>query len=71
MANGSFMARVLSRSIVLAAAVGLAACTTARVDQFERFAEAGVAYSGAIDALTLEAANAAIDADSAVLARAR
>jgi hypothetical protein len=30
-----------------------------------------VAYSGAIDALTLEAANAAIDADSAVLARAR
>jgi hypothetical protein len=71
MANGSFMARVLSRPIVLSAAVGLAACTTARVDQFERFAEAGVAYSGAIDALTLEAANAAIDADSAVLARAR
>jgi hypothetical protein len=56
---------------VLAASVGLAACTTARIDQFERFAEAGVAYSGAIDALTLEAANAAIDADSAVLARAR
>ncbi|MHC4219203.1 MAG: hypothetical protein ACYSU7_12195 [Planctomycetota bacterium] len=56
---------------VLAAAVGLPACTTARIGQFERFAEAGVAYAGAIDALSLEAANAAIDADSAVLARAR
>ncbi|MHC4080554.1 MAG: hypothetical protein ACYS15_00015 [Planctomycetota bacterium] len=71
MANGSRTFRVLSRSILLSAAAGLAACTTARIDQFERFAEAGVAYSGAIDALTLEAANAAIDADSAVLARAR
>ncbi|MHC4990444.1 MAG: hypothetical protein ACYTGC_05635 [Planctomycetota bacterium] len=71
MANGSSTARVVGHAIALVAAVNLAACTSARIDQFERFAEAGVAYSGAIDALTLEAANAAIDADSAVLARAR
>jgi hypothetical protein len=71
MANGSFSALPFTRAVVLVAAGGLAGCTTARLDQFGRFAEAGVAYAGAIDALTLEAANAAVDADSAALARAR
>jgi hypothetical protein len=61
----------VSGAMLLAAAVWLPACTTARIDQFGRFAEAGVAYADAVDALTLEAANAAIDADSAALARAR
>jgi signal transduction histidine kinase len=67
MTNGAFSAR----SLLVAAVVCLTACTTARVDQFGRFAESGVAYAGAIDALTLEAAGASIDADSAALARAR
>jgi hypothetical protein len=65
------MANGFLPSLLLGALLCTTACTTARLDQFERFAEAGVAYAGAIDALTVEAANAAIDADSAVLARAR
>ncbi|MHC4130109.1 MAG: hypothetical protein ACYSUA_18490 [Planctomycetota bacterium] len=71
MAKGSFSAWGFGGATVLAAAVWLPGCTTARIDQFERFAEAGVAYADAIDALTLEAAHAAIDADSAALTRAR
>ena len=70
-AHGSLSNRIFNRAMVLTAVVGLPACTAARIDHFERFAEAGVAYAGAIDALTLEAAHAAIDADSAALARAR
>jgi signal transduction histidine kinase len=71
MGNRLSWARAWGCSLLLAAAVGLPACTTARIGQFERFADAGVAYAGAVDALSLEAVNAAVDADSAVLARAR
>ena len=49
----------------------LAACSTARVNQFKQFAEAGIAYVEAVDALTRVAAGASVDADSAVLARTR
>ncbi len=49
----------------------LAACSTARVNQFKQFAEAGIAYVEAVDALTREAAGASVNADSAVLARTR
>ena len=49
----------------------LAACSTARVNQFKQFAEAGIAYVEAVDALTREAAGASVDADSAILARTR
>ena len=61
---------VTAASVALAAAP-LGGCVTARVNQFARFAEAGVAYAEAIDSLTLAAANAAIEADSSVLARTR
>jgi len=49
----------------------LAACSTARVNQFKQFAEAGIAYVEAVDALTREAAGASVNADSAILARTR
>ncbi len=49
----------------------LGACSTARVNQFKQFAEAGIAYVEAVDALTREAAVASVNADSAVLARTR
>ncbi len=52
-------------------ALVLAGCTTARVNQFKQFAEAGIAYVEAVDALTREAADASVNADSAVLARTR
>jgi hypothetical protein len=51
--------------------IGLTGCSTARVSQFDRFAEAGGAYVGAVDELARVAAVIAVDADSAVLARAR
>ncbi len=47
------------------------ACAAPRAEQFRQFAQAGIAYAGAVDALTREAGGAAIDADSAVLERAR
>ena len=46
-------------------------CTTQRLNQFGKFAEAGKGYSEAIIALTDEAGNVAIDADSHVLIIAR
>ncbi len=49
----------------------LGACSTARVNQFKQFGEAGIAYVEAVDALTREAAGASVNADSAVLARTR
>jgi len=48
-----------------------AGCSTARVNQFKQFAEAGIAYVEAVDALTREAAGASVNADSAILARTR
>jgi hypothetical protein len=71
MGLGSSSSHVLPLALVLATAAALPACTTARLDQFARFAETGVAYAGAIDALTEEAIDATIDADSAVLVRTR
>ncbi len=62
------------RGTAVAALAGvslLPACTTARINQFRQFADAGIAYVAAVDEFTGEAANAAIDADSAALARAR
>ena len=50
---------------------GQAACTTARVNHFAEFARAGTAYAQAVAGVTREAAGAAVDADSAALARAR
>ena len=49
----------------------LTACSTGRINQFRRFADAGISYAEAVDALSREAASAAVDADSAVLARTR
>jgi hypothetical protein len=46
-------------------------CTTQRINQFETFAKAGKGYSDAIDALTIEAGNAAIDTDSQLLIKDR
>lgn len=57
--------------LLVPAVLALTACTTARVSQFKQFAEAGVAYVEAVDALTREAAGASVNADSAVLARTR
>ena len=54
-----------------AAAMLLTACSTGRINQFRRFADAGISYAEAVDALSREAASAAVDADSAVLARTR
>jgi hypothetical protein len=71
MNRGPLATRLPALALALAAVGGPAGCTTARVDQFQRFAEAGVAYAGAIDALAGEAVNASIDADSAVLIRTR
>ena len=56
---------------LLAVVLVLGACSTARVNQFKQFAEAGIAYVEAVDALTREAAGASVNADSAVLARTR
>ena len=56
---------------LLAVVLVLGACSTARVNQFKQFAEAGIAYVEAVDALTHEAAGASVNADSAVLARTR
>jgi hypothetical protein len=71
MALGSAPSYALPLALVLATAAALPACTTARLEQFARFAETGVAYAGAIDAVTEEAIDATIDADSAVLVRTR
>jgi len=49
----------------------LTACATGRINQFRQFADAGISYAEAVDALTREAASATVDADSAVLARTR
>ena len=57
--------------LLLPVVLVLGACSTARVNQFKRFAEAGTAYVEAVDALTREAAGASVNADSAVLARTR
>jgi hypothetical protein len=57
--------------VLLLMALVLAGCSTARVNQFKQFAEAGIAYVEAVDALTREAAAASVNADSAVLARTR
>lgn len=46
-------------------------CAGRRVNQFRDFAEAGRVYSEAVNELTKETGNAAIDADSAVLVAAR
>ncbi len=59
------------RSCLLLAVLVMPACTTARVSQFRQFADAGQAYVEAVQALTREAGNAAVDADSAALERAR
>ncbi len=47
------------------------ACAAPRAEQFRQFAQAGMAYAGAVDALTRDAGDAAINADSAVLERVR
>ncbi len=61
----------LSRFCLLLAVMSMPACATARVSQFKQFADAGQAYVEAVEALSREAANAAVDADSAVLERVR
>ena len=60
-----------SRFCLLLAVMSMPACTTARVNQFKQFADAGQVYVEAIEALSREAANAAVDADSAALERVR
>jgi hypothetical protein len=57
--------------LAVAVVIGGYGCAAPRAAQFRQFAQAGLAYAGAVDALTREAAGAAIDADSAVLERAR
>jgi hypothetical protein len=57
--------------VVLAVALVLGGCSSGRVGQFRRFADAGAAYAGAVDALIGEAADVTVDADSAVLTRVR
>lgn len=57
--------------LLVPAVLVLTACSTARVNQFRQFAEAGIAYVEAVDALSHEAAGASVNADSAVLARTR
>ncbi len=57
--------------ILLAIGLLLSGCTSARINQFARFAELGSAYSEAVMGLTREAGNVAIDADSAALTKAR
>lgn len=49
----------------------LTSCTTQRINLFNTFAKAGNSYSAAIDALTEEACNIAIDADSEILIKDR
>jgi hypothetical protein len=51
--------------------LGPGACAAPRAEQFHQFAQAGIAYAGAVDALARDAGDAAINADSAVLERAR
>ncbi len=46
-------------------------CTTARVNYFKSFAEAGTAYSDAVSTLTQQSGQVAIDADSLILMKAR
>ncbi len=58
-------------SLLPAAVLLLTACATGRVNQFRQFADAGISYAEAVDALTREAASATVDADSAVLTRVR
>ncbi len=59
------------RAFLLIGVLVMPACTTARIDQFRHFAHAGQAYVEAVEALSREAANAAVDADSAALERVR
>jgi hypothetical protein len=61
----------LWRVVLLVAAVTSLNCASRRVNQFAAFAEAGRLYSEAVNELTIEAGNAAIDADSAVLLASR
>jgi hypothetical protein len=56
---------------VLAFALLLGGCSSARVGQFRRFADAGTAYADAVGVLVGEAAEVTVDADSAVLTKAR
>jgi hypothetical protein len=46
-------------------------CTTARVNHFKNFSEAGAAYSDVVEVLLDEAGTAAIDTDSLVLMKTR
>ncbi len=58
--------------IVTLTIFSLAGCsTTARVDQFQQFAAAGMRYTDSVGELTEVAGKAAIDADSMVLKKAR
>ncbi len=59
------------RSVLVVCGLSLVACSTARINQFDRFSEAGLVYVEAVDQVTREAARTAIDADSAALARVR
>jgi hypothetical protein len=64
--------QVLKRYLIIPVLLILSGCaTTARISQFDQFAEAGKAYADAVTILTEEAGNAAIDTDSLVLIKAR
>lgn len=52
-------------------ALSLSACTTARINHFKQFAQAGSSYVEVAQAVTEEAAGTAIDADSIVTEKAR
>ncbi|NNC99986.1 MAG: hypothetical protein HKN85_07385 [Gammaproteobacteria bacterium] len=49
----------------------LPACVNSNINQFQQFSDAGAAYSDTMMLLTLEAGNAAIDADSQILIKNR
>ena len=57
--------------VVVFAVLGLSSCTTARVNHFKQFSQAGIAYSNAVSVLIDDAGNAAIAADSMVLVKTR
>lgn len=59
------------RTLVLTACVLQAGCTTARLNQFHGFAQAGVSYVQASQLVLDEAGNAVIQNDSSVLRQAR
>ena len=61
----------LRLSLIICLLFVLSGCGTARIRQFNQFAQAGRAYANAVAVLTEEAGDAAIDADSIALIKYR